>query len=72
MDPSKRAGVEAWLRYGEELGLGPYYRGRTGASAAVESTEARESTRAESRAVALVAMTAAASSRREIAAPASG
>lgn len=71
MDPSKRAGVEAWLRYGEELGLGPYYRGRTAASAAVESTEARESTRGESRADAPVAMAAAASSR-EIAAPASG
>ncbi|MGB8675597.1 MAG: hypothetical protein WCD27_14690, partial [Candidatus Acidiferrales bacterium] len=71
MDPSKRAGVEAWLRYGEELGLGPYYRGRTAASAAVESTEACESARGESRADAPVAMAAAASSR-EIAAPASG
>ncbi|MGA8024713.1 MAG: hypothetical protein WB990_17200, partial [Candidatus Acidiferrales bacterium] len=36
MDPSKRASVgtrveeqvKDWLRYGEELGLGPYYRDR--------------------------------------------
>jgi uracil-DNA glycosylase len=29
MDPAKRARVEAWLRYGEELGVAPYFRGRT-------------------------------------------
>jgi len=28
MDPAKRAGVEAWLRYGDDLGLGPYFRDR--------------------------------------------
>jgi uracil-DNA glycosylase family 4 len=29
MDPAKRARVEAWLRYGEELGVAPYFRDRT-------------------------------------------
>lgn len=29
MDPEKRGRVEAWLKYGEELGLGPYYRDRS-------------------------------------------
>jgi uracil-DNA glycosylase len=28
MDPAKRARVEAWLRYGEELGVTPYFRDR--------------------------------------------
>jgi uracil-DNA glycosylase family 4 len=28
MDPAKRAGVEAWLRYGDELGIAPYFRDR--------------------------------------------
>jgi uracil-DNA glycosylase len=28
MDSTSRARVEAWLRYGESLGLGPYYRDR--------------------------------------------
>jgi len=28
MDPAKRAGVEAWLRYGDELGVAPYFRDR--------------------------------------------
>ena len=28
MDSSARARVEAWLKYGEELGLGPYFRDR--------------------------------------------
>jgi DNA polymerase len=28
MDPSNRARVEAWLRYAEDLRLGPYYRDR--------------------------------------------
>jgi uracil-DNA glycosylase family 4 len=28
MDPAKRARVEAWLRYGEELGVAPYFRDR--------------------------------------------
>jgi uracil-DNA glycosylase family 4 len=29
MDPADRARVEAWLRYGDDLGLGPYYRSRS-------------------------------------------
>ncbi len=29
MDQSKRARMEAWFRYGDDLGLGPYYRDRT-------------------------------------------
>jgi uracil-DNA glycosylase family 4 len=28
MDPANRAGVEAWLRYGDELGISPYFRDR--------------------------------------------
>ena len=28
MDPSNRGRVESWLRYSEDLGLGPYYRDR--------------------------------------------
>jgi uracil-DNA glycosylase family 4 len=28
MDSKKRMGVEAWVRYGQELGFGPYYRDR--------------------------------------------
>jgi uracil-DNA glycosylase family 4 len=28
MDPARRARVEAWLRYGDQLGLSPYYRDR--------------------------------------------
>jgi uracil-DNA glycosylase len=28
MDPEKRGRVEAWLKFGEELGLGPYYKDR--------------------------------------------
>lgn len=29
MDSKKRSAAEAWVRYGEELGFGPYYRDRT-------------------------------------------
>jgi uracil-DNA glycosylase len=29
MHPADRARVEAWLRYGDDLGLGPYYRSRS-------------------------------------------
>jgi DNA polymerase len=28
MDPAKRARVEAWLRFGDELGMAPYFRDR--------------------------------------------
>ena len=40
MDSAKRARAEAWLKYGNDLGLGPYFRNRTrlDASPAVEST----------------------------------
>jgi DNA polymerase len=45
LEPGNRARVEAWLRYGSDLGLGPYYRDRavpetavlTAPGAAVES-----------------------------------
>jgi hypothetical protein len=56
MDPAKRAGVGArsevrddarleeqvkdWLRYGEDLGLGPYYRDRPPLHAIAESATA--------------------------------
>ena len=47
MEPGNRARVEAWLRYGSDLGLGPYYRDRvvpetavmTAPGAAVESMD---------------------------------
>src|ERR1700693_4944464 len=29
MNPEQRARVEAWLRYGQELGLAPYFRDRS-------------------------------------------
>ncbi len=44
MDPSKRARVEAqvaeWLRYGDDLGLGPFYRDRTTGDGMHESVPA--------------------------------
>ncbi len=66
MDPAKRASVgtrveeqvKDWLRYGEELGLGPYYRDRAPLQA---SAETASTTAAES---APVAMAAAAGARR--------
>jgi uracil-DNA glycosylase family 4 len=40
MDPSKRDRVEAWLRYGEELGLAPYFRDRATSAVATAAEEA--------------------------------
>jgi uracil-DNA glycosylase family 4 len=44
MDPSKRARVETqlgeWLRYGDDLGLGPFYRDRAPSSTATVSAAA--------------------------------
>ncbi len=34
LEPGNRARVEAWLRYGNDLGLGPYYRDRVVSRAA--------------------------------------
>jgi uracil-DNA glycosylase family 4 len=39
MDPIKRARVEAWLRYGEELGVAPYFRDRARIGSAQAETE---------------------------------
>jgi uracil-DNA glycosylase len=48
MDSVMRGRVEAWLRYGDELGLGPYFRDRVGhvasISAAVEPAPSMEMT----------------------------
>jgi uracil-DNA glycosylase family 4 len=33
LDRSKRAGLESWFRYADDLGLGPYYRRRSAAEA---------------------------------------
>ena len=41
MNPAKRARVEAWLRYGEELGVTPFFRDR--ATMMPAQTEAVES-----------------------------
>ncbi len=38
MEPGNRARVEAWLRYGSDLGLGPYYRDRVVPETAVVTT----------------------------------
>ncbi len=37
MDSDQRARVEAWLRYGDDLELGPYYRNRAAQNAAAAS-----------------------------------
>ena len=39
MDPAKRARVEAWLRYGEELGVTPFFRDRATTMPAQAETE---------------------------------
>jgi len=39
MDPAKRARVEAWLRYGEELGVTPFFRDRATTTPAQAETE---------------------------------
>ncbi len=36
MDPANRARVEAWLRFSDDLGLGPYFRDRASTFAATE------------------------------------
>jgi uracil-DNA glycosylase family 4 len=38
LEPGNRARVEAWLRYGSDLGLGPYYRDRAVPETAVMTT----------------------------------
>jgi hypothetical protein len=38
LEPGNRARVEAWLRYGSDLGLGPYYRDRAVPETAVMAT----------------------------------
>lgn len=40
MDTSNRNRVEAWLRYAEDLGLGPYYRDRASTQAAYAAVDA--------------------------------
>ncbi len=42
MDPADRARVEAWLRYGDDLGLGPYYRSRSVQEPPAESEPAAQ------------------------------
>jgi uracil-DNA glycosylase len=44
MDSAKRVRVEAWLQYGDDLGLGPYFTNRaTGHTALVSASAASES-----------------------------
>jgi uracil-DNA glycosylase family 4 len=57
LEPGNRARVEAWLRYGNDLGLAPYYRER---AAPVPAVPANEAVRAEWVAQTLHGMTAAA------------
>lgn len=40
MDSNTRTQLESWLRYAEDLGLGPYYRDRVSTQAPSESTQA--------------------------------
>jgi uracil-DNA glycosylase family 4 len=42
MNPDKRARVEAWLRFGEELGIAPYFRDRSTPAAAPEAPPGRQ------------------------------
>ena len=43
MNPSKRARVEAqvaeWLRYGDDLGLGPFYRDRASSTESLQVSD---------------------------------
>jgi uracil-DNA glycosylase len=41
MDPEKRGRVEAWLKFGEELGLGPYYKYRAMSENLVQQEETK-------------------------------
>ncbi|MFZ3201245.1 MAG: uracil-DNA glycosylase [Candidatus Acidiferrales bacterium] len=47
MDSAGRARVEAWLRYGESLGMGPYYRDRASERSASAPADGEISVRAE-------------------------
>jgi uracil-DNA glycosylase len=40
MDPETRARAERWLRYAQDLGLGPYYRNRAASPSATVSSQA--------------------------------
>jgi uracil-DNA glycosylase family 4 len=40
LESDKRARVEAWLRYGADLELGPYYRDRVASNVVVETSQA--------------------------------
>ncbi len=40
MESDKRARVEAWLRYGADLELGPYYRDRVSSNSVVQAAQA--------------------------------
>lgn len=42
MNPDKRARVEAWLRFGEELGIAPYFRDRSTAAVAPQAIPERQ------------------------------
>lgn len=57
MDPKKRAGAEAWIRYGAELGFGGYYRDRALAGRSARDAIAANS--AESTSIPAVAEDAA-------------
>lgn len=48
MDSSSRARMEAWFRYGDDLGLGPFYRDRTSNVASVPSSDLAQSLTAQS------------------------
>ncbi len=49
MESDKRARVEAWLRYGADLELGPYYRDRASSRPIVETNQALGAQSADSR-----------------------
>ena len=70
MDPANRARVEAWLRYGDNLGLSPFYRDRPCGQSSQPSME--QSVQPEVTAAAPSASdVAAAAPTRQIPAPAS-
>jgi uracil-DNA glycosylase family 4 len=58
MDPSTRLTLEAWLRYADDLGLGPYYLDRAAQPSATQSAQPEISAPAADTSLAMAATTA--------------
>jgi uracil-DNA glycosylase len=57
LESEKRARVEAWLRYGDDLQLGPYYRNRPAQNAAASHPESIQSPQPAAQSIAAAAGT---------------